>query len=69
MYMSDLLNENYASTSLAMTIRTTNPLNPDKKKATQYLPLMNVFMNYLVDLDLLARGKPFEKTIISFNFW
>ena len=26
-------------------------------------------MNYLVDLDLLSRGKPFNQTIISYNFW
>ncbi len=26
-------------------------------------------MNYLVDVDLLSRGKPYDKTIISLNFW
>ncbi len=58
MYLGDLLAEKFQSVQTYM-IPTTNPLNPDKTKATQSLPLQNVFMNYLVDLDLLSRGKPY----------
>ncbi len=58
MYFADLLAKKFQAIQTYL-IPTTNPLNPDKTKATQSLPLQNVFMNYLVDLDLLSRGKPY----------
>ena len=69
MYLADLLKDNFGVQTQAIIVTTTNPNNPEKNKATQRLPLQNVLMNYLVDLDLLSRGKPFNQTIISYNFW
>lgn len=69
MYMADLLGDTLGVEIQNVVIYTTNPFNPDPVKATQRLPLQNVFMNYLVDLDLLSRGKPFSRTIISYNYW
>ena len=37
--------------------------------ATQALPLMNVFLNYLVDYDLLSKGKHYNKTMMSYTIW
>lgn len=59
MYLSTLLSDKFSAQSSAILIPTTNPNNPNSSKATQNLPLQNIFMNYLVDLDLLSRGKPF----------
>lgn len=59
MYLSTLLSDKFSVQSSAILIPTTNPSNPDPSKATQNLPLQNIFMNYLVDLNLLGRGKPF----------
>lgn len=69
MYMADLLDDTLGVEIQSVVIYTTNPSNPDTVKATQKLPLQNVFMNYLVDLDLLSRGKPFSRTIIAYNYW
>lgn len=69
MYLADLLSDNFGVLTQTTLIYTTNPTNPDTTKATQRLPLQNVYMNYLVDLDLLSRGKPYDKTILSYNFW
>lgn len=69
MYLADLLKDNFGVQTQTIIVVTTNPNNPEKNKATQRLPLQNVLMNYLVDLDLLSRGKPFNQTIISYNFW
>lgn len=68
MYVADILTSKIESAWKIM-VPTTNSYNPDATKKTQYLPLQNVFMNYLVDLDLLSLGKPYFRTIISLNYW
>jgi hypothetical protein len=68
MYVADVLSEKI-DVAWNLLIPTTNNNNPDPTKKTQYLPLQNIFMNYLVDLNLLSLGKPYSKTIISLNFW
>ena len=69
MYLADLLRDNFGEQVQTTIVMTTNPNNPEKAKATQPLPLQNALMNYLVDLDLLSRGKPYKQTIISYSFW
>lgn len=68
MYVADILTSQIEA-AWKILIPTTNSYNPDATKKTQYLPLQNVFMNYLVDLDLLSLAKPYFRTIISLNYW
>lgn len=58
MFVSDVLSV-VLQEAWEVLIPTYNPRQPNPMKRLQNLPMQNVMMNYLVDLDLLALGKDF----------
>ena len=47
---------------------TVNPDMLDPDLNWQKLTLTSIFMNYLMDIEILSNGRPFSLTIMSMNF-